>query len=213
MGFINSQRGLHENSKMKVFSYFFKTPETGYTCYLKFHDGLPLDVVKGDICTSKRAAEKSAAFYATVELYKKGYIKEDLKPKNLVELEGEMDLEKVDDFEMMLSDSSYAEILETYSRVEEDDSMKRLKLHFKSILNKQFDFPYINPEFNPTYFRSNTFPFQLYRLSISNKKNSLKPWTAVNSSTNISIGLLTCFKSCDTSSVFTNFHYNMRPGL
>lgn len=47
MGFLNSQRGFSDSIKNKVFSYYFKTPETGYTCYFKFHDGLPIDIVKG----------------------------------------------------------------------------------------------------------------------------------------------------------------------
>lgn len=96
---------------MKVYSYYFRTPETGYTCYLKFHDGLPIDIVKGDICPNKRQALKSASYYATVDLYKKGCIKEDLKPKSFAELQGEFELEKVNDFELMMSDTEYAEIL------------------------------------------------------------------------------------------------------
>lgn len=73
--------------------------------------------------------------------------------------------------------------------------MKKPKLYFKYLKNKQFDFDKINPKFDPTSFkeRDMAFEFQLYKIEISNKNNSIKLETGVNTNCDISIGLLTCF--------------------
>lgn len=65
-----------------------------------------------------------------------------------------------------------------------------MRFYFRSVKNKELDFPEINPDFKShiPIFKTEKFPFQIYMMKFSNKQNM-----KILSNNEQEIGLLTCF--------------------
>lgn len=81
--YVNSMRGNSDGKRM--YMYYAGVPETGYVCHIVMQGGA-LELVSGDFQKTKRMAARSAAFKAVKELRALKQIKEDLRPKNEVEM-------------------------------------------------------------------------------------------------------------------------------
>jgi hypothetical protein len=96
-----------------------------------------MNYIVGKPFSTKLEALRSAAFEAVVMLKKEGFIKDDLRPSRLEELEDELELEKYDDLGLYHKDAGYKEIFDRYVQIEEceDPSSKKklVRFYFKSL--------------------------------------------------------------------------------
>ena len=85
-------------------------------------------------------AENSAAYKAVIELYKKGFIKTDLRPKKYEHLEEERELEKYNDIQETKKNLEYRKIFEKFVKVkidnEERTERKFARFYFKSLMSE-----------------------------------------------------------------------------
>ena len=80
----------------KAHYHFITTPNICYKCVIKFPPSAPSSIpyIIGKPFPKKITALKSAAYIAVQELYKEGFIKYDLRPRRVEDLEEEREIEK-----------------------------------------------------------------------------------------------------------------------
>jgi hypothetical protein len=181
----------------RPYFHFIETSNICFKCIIKFPESSTCtkSYIVGNPFSSKLEALRSAAFEAVVILKKEGFIKDDLRPSRLEELEDGLELEKYDDLGLYHKDNNYREIFDRYVQIEEceDPSTKKklVRFYFKSLEPQRLEFPELNREFNAKKFEAGEeHAFQIYQIKFSNPSNN--PLLGEDEDCN-EIGILTCF--------------------
>jgi endoribonuclease Dicer len=123
----------------KPYFHFVETSNICFKCIIKFPESSTCSksYVIGKPQPRKDEALKSAAFVAVKILKKEGFIRDDLRPSRLEELEDELELEKYDDLGIYGKDAAYREIFDRYVQIEEGTDQhthkKLIRFYFQSL--------------------------------------------------------------------------------